>query len=293
MRGSGGIRFVVTFRLCGVTPLGKEVRGGSPGKTPFVAVRVGTSGWAYADWRERYFARVPQRRWYEHVLADFGTVELNVSFYRLPTASVFEGWCRRAPEGAVVAVKASRYLTHVRRLREPQEPVARLMDRAVKLGPRLGPVLVQLPPDLPLDLDGLDATLGCFPAGIQVAVEPRHPSWWVDDARRLLERRSAALVWADRKGPITPLWRTAPFAYLRFHEGATDPWPWYRDAELALWADRIASLTGDGDTYCYFNNDPGGAAIENGFRFIELLRERGLDVVTGPGHPSHRGQCSR
>lgn len=243
------------------------------------AVRIGTSGWAYADWRERYFAGVPQARWYEKVLADFGTVELNVSFYRLPRPEVFAGWQRRAPTGSVVAVKASRYLTHIRRLREPAEPVTRLMDRARLLGPALGPVLVQLPPDFELDLAALDATLACFPAGVRIAVEPRHPSWWVEGLRELLTARDAALVWADRKGPISPLWRTASWCYVRFHEGRNDPWPWYDASELTEWADRLVELAGDADAYVYFNNDPGGAAIENAFSFRELVASRGLPVL--------------
>jgi uncharacterized protein YecE (DUF72 family) len=247
-----------------------------------VTVRIGTSGWAYADWRDRYFAGVPQRRWYEHVLGDFGTVELNVSFYRLPKAEVFTGWRNRAPAGSVVAVKASRYLTHVKRLREPAEPVARLMSRAVELGPALGPVLVQLPPDLPLDIDALAAVLESFPVHVPVAVEPRHASWWVDDLRRLLERHDAALVWADRKGPISPLWRTASWAYVRFHEGRAEPWPRYGATELAEWTARIGELVGSDPAFVYFNNDPGGAAIDNAFDLIARLRAAGTAVITGP-----------
>src|SRR4051794_5681117 len=113
-----------------------------------MAVLIGTSGWQYASWKEPYYGRTPQRRWYERILTDFRTVELNVSFYRLPKRETFAGWCERAPSDAVVTVKASRYLTHVKRLRDPGPSVALLMERASALGSRLGPVLVQLPPDL-------------------------------------------------------------------------------------------------------------------------------------------------
>jgi uncharacterized protein YecE (DUF72 family) len=244
-----------------------------------MSVRIGTSGWAYADWRDKYFAGIPQAKYYEKVLADFRTVELNVSFYRLPAAPVFAGWQRRAPAGSVVAVKASRYLTHIRRLREPEEPVRRLMDRARLLGPVLGPVLVQLPPDFTVDLPALEATLACFPQDVRVAVEPRHDSWWVDGLHELLAARDAALVWADRKGPISPMWRTASWAYIRFHEGRANPWPRYGDRALATWADRVADLAGEVETYAYFNNDPGGAAIVDAFSFRRLVGARRLDVV--------------
>lgn len=248
-----------------------------------MTVRVGTSGWAYADWRERYFAGVPQRRWFEKVVGDFGTVELNVSFYRLPAETVFAGWRQRAPADAVIAVKASRYLTHVRRLRDPVEPVTRLMGRARLLGPALGPVLVQLPPDFAVDLDGLEATLRAFPAGTRVAVEPRHPSWWTDDVRRVLERHDAALVWADRKEVLTPLWRTASWVYLRFHEGRADPWPRYRPQDITEWAGRVGDLVGSDPAFAYFNNDPGGAAIVDALAFIDAVRAAGVEVRTGAG----------
>ena len=139
-----------------------------------------------------------------------------------------------------MAVKASRYLTHVRRLRDPAEPVRRLLDAAAGLGGRLGPVLLQLPPDLRADPALLAACLRQFPPAVRVAVEPRHPSWWTDEVREVLSAANTALCWADRGGSaVTPLWRTAGWGYLRFHEGDGDPWPSYSDAALSAWAERI------------------------------------------------------
>ncbi len=221
---------------------------------------VGTSGWQYRDWRDAFYpARLPQRLWLEHYAAHFPTVEVNNAFYRLPERKTFEQWRERTPDGFVVAVKMSRYLTHVRRLRDPAEPVARFLDRASGLGDKLGPVLLQLPPTLRADLDALAATLAKFPATVRVAVEPRHPTWFTDDCRRLLERHGAALCWADRKGrPVTPLWTTAGFGYLRLHEGRAQPWPRYGPAALGKWLDRLSGVP---DAYVYFNNDQGGAAV--------------------------------
>ena len=141
-----------------------------------------------------------------------------------------------------MTVKASRYLTHVRRLRDPAEPVRRLLDAAAGLGDRLGPVLLQLPPDLRAAPGLLDECLGRFPPEIRVAVEPRHESWWTGEVRDVLGARNAALCWADRTGTaVTPLWRTADWGYLRCHEGDGTPWPRYQESSLRAWADRIAT----------------------------------------------------
>ncbi|WBC08525.1 DUF72 domain-containing protein [Micromonospora sp. WMMA1947] len=246
---------------------------------------VGTSGWQYRDWRERFYpAGLPQRRWLEHFAARFATVEVNNAFYRLPERDTFVAWRERTPGDFCVAVKMSRYLTHIKRLRDPAEPVARFLDRASGLGDRLGPVLVQLPPTLRADPDALAGVLRRFPADVRVAVEPRHQSWWTDDTRRVLERHRAALVWADRLSrPITPLWRTTDFGYLRLHEGRARPWPRYGRAALAGWVRRLAGEFGDGDpAYVYFNNDPGGAAIVDAVAFAGLARRAGLPVSRTP-----------
>src|SRR4051794_15938105 len=265
-----------------------------------MTVLIGTSGWQYRDWRYRYYPRgVPQRRWFEHLMDDFRTVELNVTFYRLPKAEVFAGWYDRSPADAVITVKASRYLTHVKRLRDPAPSVAMLMERVAPLRDKLGPVLVQLPPDLRADTDALDTTLAAFPAGIRLAVEPRHESWWTDDVRGILEKHNAALCWADRQGPITPLWRTADWGYLRFHEGRHEPWPFYTEPELEGWAATIADAHGDADVFVYFNNDPGCAAVDNAITFAESAAARGLttsrvpasrpDLDADPETPPSRG----
>lgn len=249
-----------------------------------MTVLVGTSGWQYRHWRYTYFRKgTPQNRWFEQVMRDFRTVELNVTFYRLPRAEVFAGWYERSPEDAVITVKASRYLTHVKRLKDPQPSVDMLIDRIRPLRDKLGPILIQLPPDLTVDVVALDETLRAFPSGLRLAVEPRHPSWWSDDLRRCLEEHNAALCWADRKGAITPLWRTADWGYHRFHEGRDDPWPFYTDDELAWWADHIATtFPNDEDVYVYFNNDPGTAAIDDAITFAGFARDRGCTVTRVP-----------
>ena len=212
-----------------------------------MGVLIGTSGWQYKDWRGGlYPAGVAQRRWLEHYATQYRTVENNGSFYRLPLRETFEGWRARTPDDFVMAVKASRYLTHVRKLRDPAEPVARLLGAASGLGPKLGPILVQLPPTFQADPGLLDACLkefrGAWPAVrgdgpevLRIVVEPRHETWWTDEVRQVLADHDAALCWADRLDrPVTPLWRTASWGFLRFHEGTADPWPRYGEQALQV-----------------------------------------------------------
>jgi uncharacterized protein YecE (DUF72 family) len=252
-----------------------------------VPLLIGTSGWQYRDWRGGlYPAGLAQRAWLERYATRYLTVENNNSFYRLPAPQTFAGWRARTPDDFVMAVKASRYLTHVRRLRDPAEPVARLLGAAANLGPKLGPVLLQLPPTLTAQPDALDACLKAFrtAAPLRIAVEPRHESWWTPEIQQIIAAHDAALCWADRKdSPITPLWRTASWGYLRFHEGTADPWPSYHRATLRSWVDRIREAwPGGEDVYVYFNNDPGGAAVVDSAEFAALAREAGLAVTRTP-----------
>ncbi|MER5752050.1 DUF72 domain-containing protein [Streptomyces sp. NPDC002088] len=246
---------------------------------------VGTSGWQYRDWRDvLYPADVPLRLWLEEYTTHFATVEINNAFYRLPSRETFESWRDRVPADFVVAVKASRYLTHIKRLRDPEEPVDRLMTHAAGLGDRLGPVLLQLPPNLRADPGLLDRCLACFPKGTRIAVEPRHDSWWTPEVREVLESRGAALCWADAGSrPVTPLWRTTDWGYVRFHQGRARPWPRYGRQALSTWAQRIADTwSDDRDVYAYFNNDPGGAAVEDAGVFARAARATGLTPTRTP-----------
>jgi uncharacterized protein YecE (DUF72 family) len=257
---------------------------------------IGTSGWQYRDWRgPLYPPGLPQRRWLECYAGHYLTVENNNSFYRLPARETFAGWRQRTPDDFVMAVKASRYLTHVRRLRDPAEPVARLLGAAAGLGSRLGPVLLQLPPTLRADAGLLDACLKAFSAAAAAAglprprlsVEPRHETWWTGATRQVLASHDAALCWADRRGrPVTPLWRTASWGYLRFHEGTARPWPRYGPQALGSWVARLAASWPDqADVFVYFNNDPGGAAVLNSAQFAGLARGAGRTVSRTPGSP--------
>ena len=237
-----------------------------------MSIRVGTSGWQYADWRDAFYEGLPQRLWLTTYAETFDTVEVNATFYRLPVETAVQRWVEQVPAGFVFAVKASRYLTHIKRLREPTEPVARLMSRIRPLTDAgvLGPILLQFPPDMPAAPDLLDATLAEFPRRLRIAVEPRHDSWFAAPTREVLERQAAALVWADREGrSLGPLWETTDWCYLRMHHGRDD-WG-YKKRELSPWAARVAAV---GDGYVYFNNDPGAAAVRDATTFYRLLCNR-------------------
>lgn len=241
-------------------------------------VLVGTSGWQYRDWRGRFYPeRLAQGRWLEHYASRFATVESNNAFYRLPEPDTFAAWSARTPEDFVMAVKASRFLTHVKRLRDPEEPVRRFLEHAGHLGGKLGPVLLQLPPSLQADTGLLRATLERFPAGVRVAVEPRHPSWFGDRIMDLLRELGAALCLTDRARQRSPVCRTAGWTYLRFHEGTATPRPCYGRQALATWAETLAATWGSAaDAYVYFNNDRGGCAVRDAAQFAVEARMTSL-----------------
>ena len=247
-------------------------------------VWVGTSGWQYRSWRGPFYPeKLRQADWLEHYAERFQVVEVNNAFYRLPEPKTFAAWAERTPDDFVVGVKASRYLTHVRRLKDPAEPVGRFVDHVRHLGANLGPVLLQLPPNLPADLGALEDTLGRFPSGMRLAVEFRHESWFTDDTCRLLAARGAALCLADSPHRRTPVWRTADWGYLRLHEGRARPRPCYGGRALNSWAGRLASLwEREADVYVFFNNDPHGCAVRDARVFARAAERAGLAPTRVP-----------
>jgi len=245
---------------------------------------VGTSGWQYRDWRGPFYPpKLAQARWLRHYAERFQTVELNNSFYRLPEASSFDRWGEETPEDFVVAVKASRFLTHLKRLRDPEGPVSLFLERVSHLGPKLGPVLLQLPPRFRAEPGRLAAALDRFPRRVRVAVEFRDDSWYTDEVRRVLEERGCALCLADSPHRRMPDWRTSDWGFVRFHEGRATPPPCYGERALATWAERIARLwESDQDVFCYFNNDHRACAVRDAAVFAGLARKAGLRPTRAP-----------
>jgi uncharacterized protein YecE (DUF72 family) len=248
-------------------------------------VLIGTSGWHYRHWKGLFYpAELPAGRWLTYYAERFDTVELNNAFYRLPEERTFRGWAEAVPERFTLAVKASRYLTHIKRLRDPAEPVSRLMERARHLGDRLGPILLQLPPDMRADTDLLAVALDHFPPSVRVAVEARHPSWFDDATAQVLSAHDAAWCLASGGREEPPRWRTTGWGYIRFHRGRGRPDGCYRGDALDTWAATAARLwTAEEDVYCYFNNDGHGCAPRDARRWASAVASHGLLPSRVPG----------
>jgi uncharacterized protein YecE (DUF72 family) len=244
---------------------------GMPGEP---AVRIGTSGYVYRHWRGGVFYPAGLRAreelaWYA---ARFSTVELNYPFYRVPTSATFVQWREATPEDFLFAVKVNRVISHLRRLHDVAGPLDEFLGRARELGPKLGPLLVQLPPQMPVDLPRVARFLSMVPREERWALEVRHPSWQTADVYELLAEHAVALC-IPVGGRLQPdLVTTAPFTYLRFHAGA-GPAGGFTDQELRTWAKRLRALARSGKgIYAYFNNDREGHAVRDAARLRALLR---------------------
>jgi uncharacterized protein YecE (DUF72 family) len=241
-------------------------------------VRIGCSGWNYASWKDEFYEGRPAREWLAYFARHFDTVEINNTFYRLPNRGAVANWERTVPTGFVFAVKMSRYLTHVRRLRDLGPGLDRFVERIEPLAnsPKLGPLLWQLPPTFKRDDVRLGAALAQLPREHRHCIEFRHPSWFVDDVYELLRRHGVALVIGDR--PEVHAFQahvfTTHWTVVRFHHGSRGRRGNYSESELREWAHRFEDWRGRVEIFAYFNNDWEVFAVRNALRLKQLL---GLD----------------
>jgi uncharacterized protein YecE (DUF72 family) len=240
--------------------------------------RVGCSGWMYDSWRGRlYPERCPKRRWLEVYAQHFDTVEVNSTFYRLARRAAVEGWVQQTPGEFLFAVKASRYLTHVRRLVGIEDGIKRFYEPIEPLieVDRLGPVLWQLPENFRRDDGRLEGLLELLPAGLHT-IEFRHPSWFVPEVMALLRAHHVALTIGDHPSrPFQTYEATADWRYIRFHYGARGRAGNYSATEIGEWARRIDGWRRSEAIYAYFNNDWNGYAPANGTQLLRRLGSAG------------------
>jgi len=247
------------------------------------AVRVGCSGWSYRDWRGRLYAEgLPARRWLERYAEVFDTVEVNATFYRLAKRETVQAWVDQTPPGFLFAVKASRYLTHIRRLRDVEQGIARFWEplEPLREAGRMGPVLWQLPASFHRDDDVLAGLLKRLPEGSH-SFEFRHPSWFAEPVRALLAGHGASLaIGDDARRALPPARPVGELAYLRLHYGSRGRDGNYSDTELERWRRRISAWRSRREVFVYLNNDWRGFAPANARHLL-----RGLTRVPGARTP--------
>ena len=228
-------------------------------------IRIGCSGWIYRHWRELFYpAKLPRRLWFDHYAATFDTVELNTSFYHLPKADSFAKWRDQAPLGFRYAVKAPRFITHMKKLKDCAEPVEEFLARARNLGDTIGPILYQLPPRFAFNRHRLETFVALLPPDLRHVFEFRDKSWLTDEVLALLDAGGISFCAHDMPGSATPRSATGPVAYVRFHGGEGKYRGRYPDETLLSWTDWIVEQARGGrDVWCYFNNDIGGHAIHD------------------------------
>ena len=231
-------------------------------------IRIGCSGWNYQHWRNGVFypPRLPPRRWLEFYAQHFNSVEVNATFYRLPKEQAVANWVRESPPGFLFAVKMSRYVTHIKRLRDLPPSIELFYSRIRPLAgsSKLGPVLWQLPETFRREDERLAQALDALPPG-RHCFEFRHESWFVEDVYELLRRSGVALVIGDTpRRPFQAHELTADWTFIRFHHGTRGRRSNYSETELEEWAQRIEVWAREADVYAYFNNDSNGYAVRNG-----------------------------
>jgi len=235
---------------------------------------IGTSGWHYDHWRHRFYPeKLPKAKWLEFYASNFTTVELNNSFYRLPSEAAFATWRDSSPANFTFAVKVSRFITHIKRLRNTEEAVDNFISRAKILGEKLGPLLYQLPPNMRND-EVLESFLSALPQEFKHVFEFRHQSWLDDKVFETLHKYNISLCVFDMPSLICPLVATADFAYIRFHGSTGLYWSCYSDEELADWVKKLANLTANlKAVYVYFNNDAEAFAVRNAITLRSYLQQ--------------------
>lgn len=237
---------------------------------------IGTSGWHYDDWRGKFYPEgLARAKWLGFYSSHFTSVELNNSFYRLPSEAAFTNWHDSSPPDFTFAVKVSRFITHIKRLRDVEEEAERFIARARFLGEKLGPLLYQLPPNMHRDDQRLESFLSILPRGLEHVFEFRHQSWFEDEVLETLHKHNAGFCIFDMPSLNCPMVATADFAYVRFHGSSSLYSSCYSEEELLNWAKRLATLAVNlRAVYIYFNNDIEAFAVRNAMTLRNCLKKQ-------------------
>jgi len=231
-------------------------------------LRVGTSGYNFPEWRGSFYpAKLSSKKWLEYYAQQLGTVEINYTFYRMPSATTVAGWDAATPTSFTFVLKAPQRITHLARLRNIDEPLRLFLELARKLNVKLGAVLFQLPPNLKKDIDRLGDLLTQFPTDVRAACEFRHASWWSDDVYALLRSTNTALCIADTDAGTTPLVATADFGYVRLRDEG------YSEERLQDWMTKVQALGGGSawtDAFVFFKHEEKGMGPTLAREFLQL-----------------------
>jgi uncharacterized protein YecE (DUF72 family) len=238
-------------------------------------IRIGASGWHYKHWVGTFYPpKTTPRRMLDHYLRYFDTVELNNTFYRLPGEPALQTWREQTPANFRFAIKGSRFITHMKMLKDPEASIARFFDRIDILGDKAGPVLFQLPPGWPVDAERLDRFLAALPRHYRYAFEFRNETWNSEETLAILRRYGAAYCIFDLAGYQTPLITTSDLVYVRLHGPGGKYQGDYSKRTLEAWARRIAEWSSESrDVWIYFDNDDSGYAPKNALELKAMVAD--------------------
>ena len=234
---------------------------------------IGTSGWHYMHWRDAFYPHdLPVKDYLSYYTGKFGTVEINNTFYHLPKAETFAQWRNDAPVNFIFAVKGNRYITHMKKLKEPGQALTHMFAAVKSLESMLGPLLFQLPPHWKKNTGRLEEFLEQLPNGHRYAFEFRDEDWFADDVYQALSKKDAAFCIYELNYRLSPMAVTAGFVYIRLHGPGASYQGDYDDGTLGTWAEQIKGWMAAGkDVYCYFDNDQNGYAVRNAYTLKRML----------------------
>ncbi|MBA2369760.1 MAG: DUF72 domain-containing protein [Candidatus Protochlamydia sp.] len=238
-----------------------------------MAIHIGTSGWSYNHWKENFYPpKLKTTKWLDYYASVFSTVEINTTFYRMPLITTIQNWHEQVPSHFTFSIKASRYITHQKKLKDCAESLTRLYDNIQYFKSKAGVVLFQLPPSFKLNQERLIEFIAFLNHEYQYVFEFRHPTWFCDDIYALLTKNKIALCITDLNGALSPEVITGPFTYIRLHGPKKAYQGSYGGAQLNAWKRKIEKWDSSGlGVYCYFDNDEKGYAIQDAMQLQKMF----------------------